>query len=563
MRKAPMGGQDQDGKGLKTAWMIVGAIILIALALRFSRAWTRPIAYDEAWHIFIAGAQPARHYVSELRWMAHPPLFTLGLRWLIPLHDHLIWPRLLPLLAALGTIPLAFLCALEMGLSGAVAVLGSFLLAISYAHTAVSIEVRGYSLCLLFILAAYRSYLRLLRAPAQASTRDRFGFVAASLLAIWTEFNAVFVLAAELAVLAWEGLCRRGFMKSLWHGKGEVSPWLGPVLLAAGSIGLAAYLRWTHAMQWLEIPAYSSFFPGASEPLHRFALRGAGHALALLTPLRWTPESWRPYALGALALPLAALAIRYSAPHSPARDSGRGCAILILVLVGMGMFLASLSRLYPLGGHLRHSFVLFPFLLFSFLLALDEGYRRWPGSAGRALLAMTAVAASGCALMGFPRPAPGSSRDTALVQSEMAELRGAMHAGDAVYVDADNFICLFAAMRDWSWTRRGGHADFVDLFSVEKDGAEVIVIRDSNTMLRVPPAESWTGRLVEVLEQLGLTSVPVWAASFYPHALSRSGIGSDMSSLTDFFRSHGLQLDRVMFSKSGGAFRLKRLRSLP
>ena len=91
--------------------------VAFALELHLSRQWF--LGFDDTWHVFIAGVEPFRQFIDELRWEAHPPLSYFLMRWLTPLHGSILWPRLVSMVPSILTVVLAYRCAAVMRLAGA------------------------------------------------------------------------------------------------------------------------------------------------------------------------------------------------------------------------------------------------------------------------------------------------------------------------------------------------------------------------------------------------------------------------------------------------------------
>jgi len=123
-------------------WTVLAACCAVALVLDLAYASRLFFGFDDQAHVFIAGVQPWAQFLRELAWDAHPPLSYLLLRWLVPLQGAELWPRLLSILPALGTVVLAFLCARALGMARPVTWLVALIFAVSSTHVNLAISVR-------------------------------------------------------------------------------------------------------------------------------------------------------------------------------------------------------------------------------------------------------------------------------------------------------------------------------------------------------------------------------------------------------------------------------------
>jgi hypothetical protein len=135
-------------------WVVLASCCFVALGLDLAYAARLHFGFDDHAHVFIAGVEPWVQFLRELAWDAHPPLSYLLLRWLVPLHGAELWPRLLSIVPALGTIVAAFLSARALGMARPVTWLVALIFAVSSTHVNLAIAVRAYSLATFLTLLA-------------------------------------------------------------------------------------------------------------------------------------------------------------------------------------------------------------------------------------------------------------------------------------------------------------------------------------------------------------------------------------------------------------------------
>jgi hypothetical protein len=535
--------------------LIVAALCAVAfgIELHFARLWH--FGFDETWHVSIAAVEPFRQFVEELRWDSHPPLQYLLLRWLTPLHGSELSPRLVSMLASLGTILLAYLCALEIALSRPVALLAALLFAVSSTHLNVAICVRGYSLSTMLTMAAFRYFLRILRDPATAGRTDRLGFVLTALLAIWSESCAALVVLAALAVFLLEGLRRPGFLRALWRGDGLWASWMEPLVLFLGAGVFLGWLQWNRATGF--VAHVSDCFRAKGEPLAQFAVRGFTATLDAFAPLGLPSARVSPLVSGLFLAVLGWLTLRCMRSMSTF-GALRAAVILIIGQLWTAIFVLAAFEIYPYGGRMRHQFVLFPFLAFVLLLVLDEIYRWLRAKPFRVLLCVAFAAGTvATSLDGLGRgPVEEFSPTPTLWADEIGGLLHERQQDDAIYTTEIDAIGVFSHLRDYRWSLRQTGPDRLDLFTLEKEGSPAIrVLRESSVWWPPAPLDAaFAKRLAGSLRRCGIKTAWVVALTLEarPSILERT----DDEPTRALLAAEGLDLDRRVVFESGEVLRV-------
>lgn len=215
----------QKIKAARTLWPFLG-VLAVALAARLFRLDWPGMWGDEGFSIFLARSSLA-DLVTGTANDLHPPFYYLLLKiWLLPGWS-IVYARLLSVLCGVLTVALAFWIGCRL-FGRAVGAWAALFLALSPMHILLSREVRMYvPLVLLGSLSAYLTW-RWLQRPFCGV---RLAYIAATLLALYTQNMAFFLLLFENALAFLVALSTRRW-KDLGH-------WvLGQVLLLVG------YLPW-------------------------------------------------------------------------------------------------------------------------------------------------------------------------------------------------------------------------------------------------------------------------------------------------------------------------------
>jgi len=202
-----------------TPWLALGAILLLAAALRFATLRTQSIWFDEAatWDLV------RRPFGEMLRRIpdgeSNPPLFyALEWVWVRVLGPGELGLRSLSALAGLATVPVAYGIARQAA-SGArtaaatrAGLAAAALVAVNPLLVWFSQEARSYALATLLSALAL-----LLMQRALADRRDRLlaGWALAAALALATHYFTAFVLVPQALWLLWRHPRRRGALAAV------------------------------------------------------------------------------------------------------------------------------------------------------------------------------------------------------------------------------------------------------------------------------------------------------------------------------------------------------------
>jgi 4-amino-4-deoxy-L-arabinose transferase-like glycosyltransferase len=492
------------GPHLQRPILVLAVICLLAAIPRVYLASTRPLNYDEYWHVFVARQDTRAALSSEWRNTAHPPLYYWLLKLSMAAGWHRLAYRLVSLLAGLAAVLVVWLIGRRLARDPAVPWLAALAFALALPAIVTSFEVRAYMVSALCALGSFACLLSMLddRAP-----RGIPGFAVLACLAVLSSYAAAFFVLAALAVLAYASamtLAREARLPAIVRER--------PVALALGLLLPAlttAVLYRTHARGFARRQAQMSHLPAFQyrpdqECIGAYVVRSIHNEINLFLPAP----------LGdAAALPLFVLTVAAvgSAAIWLARRQGdllRRVPTLLVLLMAGALLAASVRGVYPFGGRLRQQFVLFPFLVVAWFQLVDAGMVRWP--AWRRPLAAAGVAAvclSGAwHLGGDLLTTPGE-----LCGRQMTLYRNAFGTPRAVYTDSFSTILLFAHHDRWDWraapaAARGARPD---RYVMSRDGQEVLVWRQDHPL---DLADEQTYRRVgETLRSSGLPSTTVFS----------------------------------------------------
>ncbi len=218
----------------------LAGILAAALAVRLFRLTWPGIWSDEGFSIFLARSSLPDLVLGTANDL-HPPLFYLLLKvWLLPGFDE-VWVRLFSLLWGMVTVALVYQIGRHF-FRPAVGMWAALFLALSPLHVAYSREIRMY--IVLVFLSALSLYLawRWATAPFRGAWA---GYIVATLLALYTQNMALFLLPVENVLVVVTLVARRRW--------GAIGHWLmGQLLLVLG------YLP------WLPIAVYQALFHKAA-----------------------------------------------------------------------------------------------------------------------------------------------------------------------------------------------------------------------------------------------------------------------------------------------------------
>jgi hypothetical protein len=536
--------------GSAVDWIVVLGIALLAVAVevRLARQWE--LGYDETWHVFASTVEPVSQLVAELKNEAHPPLYYLLLRLTTPRGDSLLWPRIASIVPSVVTIVLVFLCARSLRIARPLALLASFGFAAAPAQLNMAVSARGYSLATMFTVWAYLHCLALLRRPTDAPGKHALAYAALAVAAIASEYSAALVIAMTAPVLA----ARRWLepTASARDQSADRSVTLAALTLTVGFGAILLYRRWA------DFPAtdhLKPFLRQADVGLFQFAREGVVQASGLLL----YPFALGTSALGAVAASsVAALSVVLAIRHvaAPARDPARAATLALHLGLWAAMFTLACGRYYPFGGHLRHQYVVFPFLLLATVICLDEVYATMKSRASAAAFCAVLTIGTGVASARGHGVSLDEFAGARFWWREVATARSMLRPRDALYTHQFNLIGVFSNLRDWRWLREG-RVGGLDRFVVEREREQLVVLRHPAWTVPLPPTSELVAGLASAMRASRHPGLVVLALPQPPFDLKTERRPSARADLSALCARHGLALTHHVVVDAGVIFRVE------
>ncbi|MGE5278549.1 MAG: hypothetical protein ACM3SU_16280 [Acidobacteriota bacterium] len=461
---------DEPPSSRRTTALLL-AVSALSLLPRLWLSLTSTLSHNGAWHVFTC-----RNFAREFRGIAHPPLFLLLLKACDAASRSLLSYRLVPMLAGAGSVFLAGRILQRLRCLPATCIIGALAVALSTTMIALSNQVEGYALCVLFVLAAFFFYLDLARPDRVPPVRSRIGFAAFASLALLTEYLAgLFLVACALAPLAGAAL-RRGYRRE-WKSAlprrlaADVLTLLPPLLVGGGLYALFARV-WVRRLAGPASGLTTLYFRPAAESAVGFLARTLGSTWNLVSPL-----PLENFGAGALAVFLLLVVALPAAREGERRPSAARLlpALVLVILIVVGAVLGLLRR-YPFGGTPRHQVLILLFALLAAFVALDSFLSATRGT-GRAALAVLCAAAIGANVVANRDRLRRFGRDEPLnVQAgtyarELTRVR-------TVHLDLMNFIGLFMDYYPWDcrFAGRISQSPPIERYELSREGRRLTVI---------------------------------------------------------------------------------------
>jgi hypothetical protein len=377
---------------LSRSWqaMALAGCVLLAGWLRLS-LMTDWLNFDECVNYMIGKSALWSDFLLQYSMRAHPPLSYLATKPFLVLGASPLLARAAALLAGLAGVVLLHFTLREAlrepgrgSADGPAPWLGTLVLGSTPIFVQQSIEVRGYSLCLLFVWAGLWLALRM-RAAGSERTADHVALAALGLFAVFTEFGAIFHVAA-LSAMLYGPLLLGWLRQGRWRCAIRcTAPQLAAAVLAVGNFA------WQMRGRRPEYAHTSNAMYSAS------AVDLSGVAAYAFERLPAEMSGILPNPWGLCLLAVLLLAVTPLVGRSGTARTARALAAYSLLALALA-FSASLLRRFPFGGVPRHGVAIFPgILLAGFLtgVALLRGRFAVPrvrAMAGAVLLAALAPA---------------------------------------------------------------------------------------------------------------------------------------------------------------------------
>jgi mannosyltransferase len=219
-------------------WQALVGITVLGAVLRFSTLGRQSFWFDEAVTVNLVRSSLRGMLDALPRTETTPPLFyVVAWLWSRVFGTSEIGLRSLSALVGTAAIPVAFAAAREL-VSTRAALLTAGLVATSPLLVWYSDEARSYSLLVLTSALSVFLFARALRNPSRVRL---LGWVVACVLAIWTHYFAIFLVASEVSLLLVRSATRRATLVCA-AGIGLATAALVPLVRRQEEAGHAAWI---------------------------------------------------------------------------------------------------------------------------------------------------------------------------------------------------------------------------------------------------------------------------------------------------------------------------------
>ena len=369
----------------KMTSILIGALVLVYVALRLWRLTDSCLWFDEIFSVHAAG----HDWTGMLRFVAqdlvHPPLFYAVLKvWIGLGGDGLFWLRLLPVLfSVLAIVPFLYLCR-EMKFESSVAVLALFFLAVNGSLIKYTQTLRMYSMLMFLSLLSIWLFARYFNRG-----KSWIWLVLANVLLVHTHYFGWLVVGAEfLAILVFQ---RIKFAR----------------MASMAAIVAAAFIPWMIAV-WSAAKAGSDLGQNIAWQTRPGIRELWAYLLDLAEPIYFQASSTEPGSIYLVSIPMLLLitiaAGIYFAFGSPDEARTRTSLLLMFALFpALIGFVISWAMPHSVWGA-RHLVMVTPIaaILFASVTAsLNDRIVRF--GIISAMVVLTAIATIGVALRETPR----------------------------------------------------------------------------------------------------------------------------------------------------------------
>jgi hypothetical protein len=348
--------------------LLLLGIVALCLIPRLILALNQFIPYDGWWHILVARTGNWRATLEDIRDNAHPPLFYVLLHYLAKLGNSRLIYRLGVVIPGLGAVFYVGLIAARLYRRWAIALLAAAAFGFSMTMIDISVDVRSYSLALLFVLAAFYYFIEWLKdVGGRKASRAFLLYCSLASLGITTEYYSGFFLAASIA-LAFILLIRYKEFRAL------VLDWLARHWKIATLSSLIPLI--TIRILYRRHLRYLPKFFNHVEAYYWHHQSGLG--AFLLSNLQRDWNYFSPLALSSMAI-VAILCLVFAGligsyalggRFSIGRVAAGAPGLMLLFIIGELAFFAVAGR-YPFGGEMRQQSIVFPFLVLTAFAFLD------------------------------------------------------------------------------------------------------------------------------------------------------------------------------------------------
>lgn len=239
-------------------------LVAIGLALRFAHLTAKPFWFDECFSVELARLRLGS-FLRVIWWReANMSLYYALLRGWLHFGQSEYFVRSMSVLFAAATIPAIYWLARQL-YDRWIAFFAAALFTFNAYSVRYAQEARSYSLFVLLATLSSAFFVSWLRDP---SHRNRLGYIVASVLAVYSHFYALLLIAAQWITLRAFGVPDGSDREPISELR-RTFPWqaiglsLAPFLIFVAKTG-AGPLRWVHRPGWHDLLALWQQFSGGS-----------------------------------------------------------------------------------------------------------------------------------------------------------------------------------------------------------------------------------------------------------------------------------------------------------
>lgn len=540
-----------EGNAAARGWFILALILIaiVAVVPRLLLGASERIEYDGYWHVFIAQQDNWNNFWKEVYDNAHPPLFYLLLKLIIHLGRSLLIYRAISILTGVLSVFLVGWIGRKVTGSKAWACAVALAYGLALPGIIISCEVRSYMLSVFFVLLSFSYLVDILSAESGNHPRARIGFSIGAVLAILSEYFALFYIVPSLILLF--TLCLRLKFRGKPASLGVEAYTSLPVL------GTAYLLYRLHVHDRAMIYGHLRAFyydPLGREQLGSYLLRNWENLVNLFLPFQVSNGA---VAIGLLMAGLVGIAL-YAFVLRRGDSCARGALATILITLAMlaQITVASVAGKYPFGGYLRQQFILFPFFVLCAGILAERLTLFLPRDARRLALAAVAIAIAAVSLNRFEEY-PKVTEDVFRNQIQRFEEVAPVPA--AVYLDQVNLITFFLYRHDWQWSFvEGDHpAPGIDVYRLHKGSRQMLVFRDRSKWNAQPDDSAVYSKLAIFLRMRQTAEVSVFSARAIDPLGHFADVAAERRATVTLASQEGMCVQRLAVDPDGwyGVFR--------
>ncbi len=438
------------------------------------------IEYDGYWLLFDGIQDNWGTWLSEVKALCHPPLYTILLGFIARFGSSPLLYRSISIIAALCATFLIGRIAAQLSTHKITGPMAALAFGVSASVVEISIEVRSYMLSIFLLLMAFYAFLNLMRfEPGRRERRARIVFIVASCLAILTDYFTILFPLICLGSLVWTAVVNTDFRRGLFMFLRR--SWIGNAITVGTIAGLVALVYFVHMRAFVgpqnHLPSFY-FQKGGPETISAFLIRNLQNAYNLFSPIEMANAGLFRTVLVLFCLLVIAAIYVMQFYKADGKNAVSGMPLTFFLVTFLGLMLASVVGAYPFGGLLRQQFLLFPFLVLAAFLFLDR-LASMPQSRQVSTIFLGAWIPVICWSSVDELRAKQIFPDDPFTR-EVALFESAFPFAEAVYVDQFNLFGFFGKHHGdkWAYAGRPAGERFSDAYDVTNGTKKLVLFRD-------------------------------------------------------------------------------------